>query len=56
MGRVIEKPFSYDPITGIRRVWRHDLDTDDITIETIQDEQPLLEENLQLRNQTSRHS
>lgn len=38
MGRIISRPFDYDPATGIREVFHHDLDTDEVVIETIQGE------------------
>lgn len=31
------RPFGYDPLTGVREVFRYDEETDTFTIETVQD-------------------
>lgn len=47
------KLFSHDPLTGITKYWHYDPDTDRAHIETVQDVQPLIEQNNSLRNEVT---
>ncbi|MFZ9767192.1 MAG: hypothetical protein ACO3C4_01710 [Candidatus Limnocylindrus sp.] len=48
------KLFSHDPLTGITKYWHYDPDTDRAYIETVQDVQPLIDQNTALRNEVTR--
>lgn len=41
---------SYDPLTGVRRDWSYDEETDIATIHTTQDVSALLDRNAEIRN------
>ena len=44
------RPFSYDPVSGIRREFAYDHSTKEAVIRTTMDVDPLLDDNARLRN------
>lgn len=44
------REFSFDPVTGIRKVWHYDHRTDKAVIESVQDAQGIMDHNTLERN------
>jgi len=47
---IVTRVLTQDPLQGLRSVFHYDTDTDETVIETVQDVEPYLERNKNLRN------